>query len=164
MSNSSPLRSPIIQLWCGLLLLFFIANGIFIYLALTHNPGLVVDNYYERGQDYEKTMLSRRAQNPGWEMQVELVDTPVLQQLGNIRFHLSDPNRALLRPDSVTLYAYRPSSASGDFSAPMIELQSGTYQSRVAFPLPGVWDLLVVVVNDGAEFSEALRINVAKPS
>ena len=40
---------------------FFVANGVFIYLALNNNPGLVVDDYYERGQDYEKNMLKRMA-------------------------------------------------------------------------------------------------------
>ena len=66
MSKSSPWRSPVVRVWAGLLLLFFIANGVFIYLALNSNPGLVIDNYYDRGQDYEKNMLKRRAEDPGW--------------------------------------------------------------------------------------------------
>ncbi|MEH6471702.1 MAG: FixH family protein [Halopseudomonas sp.] len=162
MSKSSPWRSPLIMVWSGLLLLFFIANGIFIYLALTSNPGLVVDNYYERGQDYENNMLKRLAEDPGWNMRIELVVLPVEGQSGQIRFHLSDKAGQLLLPDSVTLYAYRPANVKGDFEAVMSELNIGTYQADVAFPMPGLWDLLVVVDKGDSEYSEALRINVSK--
>ncbi len=151
-----------IQVWCGLLLIFFVANGVFIYLALTNNPGLVVDNYYERGQDYENTMLSRLAANPGWEMRIELIDSPVLHQPANLRFHLSSNSGELLPPDTVRLFAYRPSNAAGDFDLPMRDLGNGVYDVDVTFPLPGVWDLLAVVIKDDAEFSEALRVHVTK--
>ncbi|MFT5722564.1 MAG: nitrogen fixation protein FixH [Motiliproteus sp.] len=164
MSKSSLWRSPVILVWGGLLLLFFIANGIFIYLALSSNPGLVVDDYYERGQDYEKHMLKRRAEDPGWNMRIELVALPVLDKPGPIRFHLSDRSGSLLVPDSVTLYAYRPANIDDDFEVSLAELQIGIYQAEVGFPRPGVWDLLMVVAKDGSEYSEALRVNVAKSS
>ncbi len=164
MSKSSPWRSPVILTWSGLLLLFFIANGVFIYLALSSNPGLVIDDYYERGQDFEKNMITRRAEDPGWNMRIELIGVPIQQQLGEFRFHLSDRSGALLLPDSVTLHAYRPANIKQDFDAPMSELQTGTYSVEVAFPVPGVWDLLVVVAKQGAEFSQALRVNVVKAS
>ena len=162
MSKSSPWRSPIVRVWAGLLLLFFIANGVFIYLALSSNPGLVIDNYYDRGQDYEKHMLKRRAEDPGWNMRIELVGSPVQDKVSAIRFHLSDKAGQLLIPETVTLYAYRPSDSKADFELPMLELQTGTYEADVAFPMPGIWDLLIVVAKDEAEFSEALRVNIAK--
>jgi len=162
MSKSSPWRSPVIMIWSGLLLLFYIANGIFIYLALNSNPGLVIDNYYERGQDYEKNMLKRRAVDPGWNMRIELLAVPILDQPTEIRFHLSDKSGSLLLPDAVTLYAYRPANVKGDFNVPMAELQTGVYRADVSFPMLGIWDLLIVVAKDGAEHSEALRVNVAK--
>tara|TARA_R110001583_G_scaffold131954_1_gene283819 strand:- start:405 stop:902 length:498 start_codon:yes stop_codon:yes gene_type:complete len=162
MSKSSPWRSPVVRVWAGLLLLFFIANGVFIYLALNSNPGLVIDNYYDRGQDYEKNMLKRRAEDPGWNMRIELVASPVQDKAGAIRFHLSDKSGRLLVPETVRLFAYRPSNSKADFELPMLELQTGTYQADVVFPLPGIWDLLIVVAKEGAEFSEALRVNVAR--
>ena len=162
MSKPSPWRSPMIQVWCGLLFIFFVANGVFIYLALTSNPGLVVDNYYDRGQDYEKTMMTRMAAEATWDMRIELIDVPVQDRPGMVRFFLTDNSGKLQIPDSVTLFVYRASNAKGDFDVPMKELNTGVYQAEVAFPLPGTWDLLAVVLKDGAEFSEALRIHVAK--
>lgn len=162
MSKPSPWRSPMIQVWCGLLVIFFIANGVFIYLAQTSNPGLVVDNYYDRGQDYEKTMMTRMAADASWDMRIELIDDPVQNLPGVVRFFLTDNSGELQVPDTVTLFVYRASNAKDDFDVPMQELNTGVYQAEVAFPLPGTWDLLAVVLKDGTEFSEALRISVAK--
>ncbi|WP_421863931.1 FixH family protein [Motiliproteus sp.] len=163
MTKSSPWRSPVFLIWSGLLLMFFIANGVFIYLAQTNDPGLVVDNYYERGQDYEKNMLKRMAQDPGWNMRIEPAPKLIQNTKGEVRFFLSDKEGKLLVPDSVQFFAYRPTHKEGDFDVPMEELQNGVYRAMVAFPLPGIWDVLVVVTKDGAEYSEALRVNVAKP-
>ncbi len=68
--KQSPWRNPWVQGWIGLLVVFIAANIVMIYLAVSHSPGLVVDDYYERGQDYEKNMLKRQAKNPGWQMKV----------------------------------------------------------------------------------------------
>ncbi|MCW8847766.1 MAG: FixH family protein, partial [Sedimenticola sp.] len=57
--KQSPWRNPWVLGWVGLVVVFLLANFVMIYLAITKNPGLVVDNYYERGQDYEKNMLKR---------------------------------------------------------------------------------------------------------
>lgn len=162
MSKSSPWRSPMIQIWCGLLFIFFVANGVFIYLALTSNPGLVVEDYYERGQSYEQNMLSRIAANPGWEMRIEMIDPAVQNQSANLRFYLQGTSGELLTLESVRLFVYRPSNANNDFDLPMRELSHGVYEVDVSFPLPGVWDLLAVVAKDGGEFSQALRVHVTK--
>lgn len=162
MTKSSPWRSPVVLTWGALLLAFFIANGIFIYLALTNNPGLVVEDYYERGQDYEKNMLKRLAADPGWQMRIEPPAELIERQPLAIRFYLSDSQGQLLVPDRVELFAYRPVDADDDFDLPMAELSSGVYQAQINFPLPGSWDLLAVVTKDGAEYSEALRVHVAK--
>jgi nitrogen fixation protein FixH len=162
MTPSSPWRSPVVLVWSALLLAFFIANGIFIYLAQTHNPGLVVEDYYERGQDYEKNMLKRLAADPGWQMRIEPPVQLVAQQPAQFRFYLSDSQGQLLVPDRVELYAYRPVDAADDFHQPMSQLSSGVYQAMVSFPLPGSWDLLAVVTQDGAEHSAALRVQVGK--
>ena len=164
MSKSSPWRSPVVLFVSALLLVFLGANAVFIYLAQTNNPGLVVDNYYERGQDYEKNMLKRMAQDPGWNMRIEPPKQLIQNQPGEVRFYLSDKDGELLVPESVHLFAYRPTHKQGDFDQPMEELQNGVYVTQAAFPLPGIWDVLVVVIKDGQEFSEALRFNVAKPA
>ncbi|MCW4242818.1 MAG: FixH family protein, partial [Candidatus Thiodiazotropha taylori] len=55
-----------------MVVVFFTMNMIMIYLATQNNPGLVVDDFYDRGQDYEKNMLKRQARDPKWVMKIKL--------------------------------------------------------------------------------------------
>ncbi|MCG8425825.1 MAG: FixH family protein, partial [Chromatiales bacterium] len=64
------LRSPWVIAWISMFVIFVIANIVMIYLA-ADRPGLVVDDYYERGQDYEENMLKRMAKDPGWKMKID---------------------------------------------------------------------------------------------
>ncbi|WP_207063911.1 FixH family protein [Motiliproteus sp. SC1-56] len=158
--SQSPWRSPWVLGWTALLVVFFIANGVFIYLAQTNNPGLVVENYYERGQDYEKNMLKRRAADPGWVMQIQEPEQLEPGQPAVFGFELKGREGEVVNPDEVVLRAYRPVNAADDFEAPMARLRSGYYEAEVNFPLPGVWDLLVTVDKGGEEYSAPLRVNV----
>jgi len=162
MSKSGSLfKNPTLVIWGALLAAFFAANGVFIYLAMSSNPGLVVDNYYERGQDYEKHMLQRRANAPDWQLELTVADrikraTPAIFELVT-----RSGGHEVLNPDKVTVFAYRPTDAKYDFATPMTALSSGSYRAEVTFPLPGNWDLLVTVEKDGIEHSAARRIQVA---
>ncbi|WP_210394913.1 FixH family protein [Motiliproteus sediminis] len=162
MSKSTALlKNPTLLVWGGLLAAFFVANGVFIYLAQQSNPGLVVDNYYERGQDYEKNMLKRMASQPDWQLSI---DRPEKLQRGvEAMFELTalSGSGEVLNPDLVTVFGYRPTDAKFDFSTPMVELQSGIFRGAVVFPMAGNWDLLVTVEKDGVEHSVAERVRVA---
>lgn len=163
MANSqSPWRSPLVLGWLALLLVFFVVNGIFIYLAQTRNPGLVVDNYYERGQDYEKNMLKRLAADPGWQLRIQAPESIERGQPALFGFELTGKDGEVVNPDEVVLRAYRPVNVGDDFAVPMERLRAGYYEADVSFPLLGVWDLLVTVHKGEQEYSEALRIHVGR--
>ncbi|MCU7919658.1 MAG: FixH family protein [Candidatus Thiodiazotropha sp. (ex Epidulcina cf. delphinae)] len=158
--KKSAWRSPWVIAWVTMVVIFFTMNMIMIYLAVDNNPGLVVDDFYDRGQDYEKNMLKRQARNPGWTMRVELprrieIDQPVL-----CRFSVVDRDGAPVSRDEVTFYAYRPSDADQDFSAPMKQVEPGLYEAQVSFPLKGAWDTLVSIRNGEDEYNTPKRIGV----
>lgn len=154
-------KNPTLLVWGVLLAAFFVANGVFIYLATQSNPGLVVDNYYERGQDYEKNMLKRMASKPDWQLSLVRPDTLKLGQAATFELTALSGNGEVLNPEKVTVFAYRPTDAKFDFSVPMAELQSGVFRGEVSFPLAGNWDLLVTVEKAGVEHSVAERVRVA---
>lgn len=146
--------------WVLMVVIFFTMNMIMIYLAQDKNPGLVVEDFYDRGQDYEKNMLKRQARNPGWQMKIDLpkkigVDEPVI-----CRFTVLDKAGNPVDPDSVTFYAYRPSDAKKDFSKPMEKIGPGLYQAEVSFPMLGAWDLLVSAKNGEDEYNTPKRLGV----
>ncbi|MCU7845563.1 MAG: FixH family protein [Candidatus Thiodiazotropha sp. (ex Monitilora ramsayi)] len=158
--KKSAWRSPWVIGWVLMVVIFFTMNMIMIYLAQDKNPGLVVEDFYDRGQDYEKNMLKRQARNPGWQMKIELpkkidVDEPVI-----CRFTVLDKAGNPVEPDSVTFYAYRPSDAKKDFSKPMEKIGPGLYQAEVSFPMLGAWDLLVSAKNGEDEYNTPKRLGV----
>jgi len=156
-------RSPWVIAWIGLLVVVLGVNATMVYLAVTTNPGLVVDNYYERGQDYERTMLTRLQRNPGWEMRADIPEGIQAGKAAKIRFFLVDRAGQPVVPESVELHAYRPSDKARDFSLPMAVEGRGRYVADVSFPLIGVWDTLVAVRTGGEEYTVGQRINVQRP-
>ena len=153
-------KSPWVIGWVASIVIVLGVNATMVWLAIGTNPGLVVKDYYERGQHYEKTLVSKLAKDPGWLMTIDPPAEPVVGRLQPIRFSVVDKAGVPVRPDTVTFHAYRPSDASRDFSLPMKEEGPGRYRADVAFPLKGIWDLLVSVRQGGDEFNVGRRISV----
>ena len=159
--SNSAWRSPWFIGWIGLIGVVLAVNLTMIVLAFATNPGLVVDDYYERGRDVERSLATRRAEAPGWTMSL---DTPadVAENAPTwVRFFVVDTAGQPVRPDRVTYYAYRPSDRSADFSVPMVEEAPGRYVAEVTFSMPGLWDTLVAAETKGQEIVFDQRIGVA---
>ena len=69
---TSAWRSPWVIGWVGLVVVVLGVNLTMVVLAVATNPGLVNDNFYERGRDYEKTLMSRLARDPGWTLSADI--------------------------------------------------------------------------------------------
>lgn len=160
-AKQSAWRSPWVIGWVAIVLTVVLVNAFMIFLAINVNPGLVVDDYYERGQSYEKNMVARMAKDPGWKMNISVPEMLPLAAPALVQFTLTTKDGGVVEPDSVIFYAYRLSNANEDFSVPMMRVKPGHYQAEVTFGLKGVWDTLVGVQKDGDEYNEALRVIVA---
>ena len=162
-ASKRALRNPWVLGWIGMVVLVLGVNIAMITLAITTNPGLVTKDYYERGQDYEQHMASRRAERAklGWKFDLQQPAAKLVNQPSAYRFAARDAQGKPLTGAQVVLYAYRPSSAGNDFSVPMSEATPGVYQANVAFPLKGVWDIIVNVTRDGHDYDVPHRFQVA---
>ena len=156
-------RSPWVIGWVGLVLAVLAVNLTMVYLAVVTNPGLVDDDYYERGQHYEKTLASRLARDPGWTLSPEFPQGIKLGETGTVRISLLDKSGQPVTPEAVTFYAYRSSDKSKDFSAPMKQEEPGSYVAQVSFPLFGNWDGLIAVTQGGDEYTTGGRITIGRP-
>jgi len=161
--KTPPWKSPWIIGWVGLVLVVLIVNITMVYLAVRTSPGLVVEDYYERGQDYEKTMFSKMAKDPGWHMTIDLPQELIAGNHIPVNFTVVDKAGVPVQPDSVTFYAYRPSDAQRDFSVPMEQQASGLYSAKAQFVLKGVWDILVSARVGEEEYNVGQRIDVIAP-
>lgn len=156
-------RSPWVIAWVGLVVAVLGVNLTMVVLAVATNPGLVNDNFYERGQDYEKTLMSRRARDPGWTLRTDFPSDIKANEPATVRVVLVDKVGQPVTPEGVTFFAYRPSDKSKDFSVPMTEEAKGRYATQVSFPLFGSWDAVVAVEQGGDEYTTGTRILVARP-
>jgi nitrogen fixation protein FixH len=150
--------------WVSAIFLVLGVNIVMVYLAFHTSPGLVVEDYYRRGQDYEKHMVSRLANDPGWAMHIGLPKVIYAGEDAALQFTILDKAGMPVVPKSVTLYVYRPADATRDFSVPMLMETKGIYTARARFRFKGVWDLLVSVRANGEEYNSGRRIKVAAPS
>lgn len=162
-SRSSPWRNPWVLAWIGLVATVLVVNATFIYLAVASNPGLVAEDYYDRGQHYEKTLASRLAKDPGWTQRIDIPDELKATRAATILVTLVDKAGQPVTPDQVTFFAYRSSDKARDFSVPMMAEGPGRYSARVVFPLFGAWDALIAVRQGEDEVTTGERLDVARP-
>jgi nitrogen fixation protein FixH len=156
-------RSPWIIAWFALVGVFLAVNGVMIYLAVTTNPGLVVEDYYDRGQHYEQHLASQMARDPGWVLRAEIPRDIKAGETRGIQFFAADKDGQPLVLDQVTFYAYRPSDKGRDFSVPMEGDGPGHYVAEVRFSDIGVWDGVFSVRIGSEEHSLGKRLLIGRP-
>jgi nitrogen fixation protein FixH len=156
-------KSPWVIAWVGLVVAVLGVNLTMVYLAIATNPGLVVEDYYDRGQHYEKNILSKQASDPGWQMYADVPQEIKAAETTTIRFFVTDQAGQPVRVEGVDFFAYRPSDAERDFSLPMAEEGEGRYKVELVFPLVGIWDSLFAVRHGEDEFTLGRRISVLRP-
>ena len=159
--NPQALKNPWVLGMLGFLVVFLMANFVFIYLAFKQPPNLVVDNFYERGKAYAmKEAAVDKEEKLGWSGVVIAPSASRVNQRQPYEVLIQGKNSAGLDLDSVTLFAYRPSDMNADFSMPMNKMSAGRYSTDIAFELPGNWDLIVEAIRGDDKFLITRRIYI----
>ena len=157
-------KSPWVIGWIALVSVVLIVNLTLVILGISTNPGLVIETFYDRGQNHEKTWGSKQARDPGWVMQADIPQDLVVGEPKALRFVLVDKAGRPAAVEEAHFYAYRPSDSQRDFDLPMIEEGPGRFRVDVSFPLMGAWDTLIAVRHGGEEFTHGRRIQVPAPA
>jgi nitrogen fixation protein FixH len=153
-------KSPWVIGWLLLVLVVLAVNAFMIFQSVNDYPGLVVDDFYERGQDYEENILAKLENNQKWTPEFDFQELH-LDKAGIIKITLKDSSGKLAPIEKMTLFAYRPADAKQDFSAPMTLSDDKThYWVKVTFNRKGYWDLLAGAVVEDSEVNYAKRIFV----
>lgn len=160
--NKEALRNPWFLAFLGLIGVFLLVNLVFIIFAVNSNPGLVSDDYYEQGREYEKNVVTRLAARNklNWETKLEIPKHIVVDTPDTYRFSAVDSRGVSIMDAEVKFVIYRPSDASADFTLPVSQIAPGLYQTQLSFPLPGVWDINLKVVNGEDVYHQSERISV----
>ena len=153
-------KSPWVIGWLLLVIIVLSVNAFMIYQSVNNYPGLVVDDFYERGQDYEENIVTKLENNQRWETEFKLTDIHVNKKTV-IDFAISDQHGKPAIAEKITLFAYRPANAKKDFSVAMtLSENKQYYQATLVFDSKGKWDLLASAVIDGTEVNYAKNIFV----
>ncbi len=156
--NKQAMRNPWVLGWLGILATVITVNVIFIVTAFRTNPGLVDESYYENGRyhdaNYQKKMEARS--RLGWNISLQTPETINLGAAGNYSVNIVDRVGNSLNDATVTLHAYRPSDASADLKTELNKVAEGVFQSKLALPLKGFWDINITVAQ-GEDILEISR-------
>jgi nitrogen fixation protein FixH len=153
-------KSPWVIGWLLLVLTVMAVNAFMIMKSVNDFPGLVVDDFYERGQDYEENIHKKIQNNQKWQPKFQM-DLVYLNQPVNVFFSLNDQAGKPAPVEKVTLFAYRPSNSKKDFSVAMKQSEEKEiYLVSMRFDTKGKWDLLASVIIDGTEVNYAKSIFV----
>lgn len=141
-----------------------VVNVTMITMGTQTHPGLVVDDFYDKGKNYFENENKRKedAARLGWVMELQIPDIPKMNNPQQYGIHVKGPDGNPLANAEVKLNAYRTNSSSKDFSVPLKYMGEGLYASDVAFTLPGKWDLIVAVSHGEDTLDVAKRISVEK--
>jgi nitrogen fixation protein FixH len=161
-SNKEALKNPWVLGMLLFLATFLTANAIFIYLAFSSPPSLVVEDFYERGKNYEEAhRLVEKQKALGWTGIIMAPKTTRVNQHQLYEVLLQGKYSTALILDSVILHAYRPSDAKADFSVEMLNSKPGMYGADVSFNLPGIWDVIIVAKQGEHEFMVTKRFSIS---
>ena len=145
----------------GIFAVFLVANGIMVYFASATWTGVETENAYERGLDYNRTLAAVRDQEAlGWQVAVEVQS--IGQREARVEVALSDRDGRPVAARSVRARLNRPTHAGYDTKADLRDLGAGQYSGKIAVPLPGQWDLQVLVEHSGGLHQTTRRV-VLKP-
>lgn len=144
----------------GILGLIGVALAGTIWMAMiagATSPGLVTEDYYEKGKNYFHEAPARQ-NAPAWRLSLLAPAQTKSGQPQVYRLYVIDEQGKPMRNGSATLYAYRPSDAGADFSVPMQLSDAGTFTASTTFPLPGTWDLIAQIESQGKKHDIAQRL------
>jgi len=132
-----------------------------IMIAFSASPELVNKDYYEKGSNYFETEAKRQQDGkPHWRLKLMPPAQPIVAKAQLYRFFAISPDGKPVREGKAELFAYRTNDASKDFQVSMQQEDIGAFIAEITFPLPGNWDLIGQIENNGQKIDVAQRIFV----
>lgn len=126
-----------------------VLDGIFVYMAISTQTGLVTEHAYEKGLAYNQILQEARAQ-------------PAIQQkagyeAGILRWQLADAQGVPITNARVSAHIKRPVQEGYDFDINLEHQGGGVYEAKVEPPLRGLWQAGLNSAWDDQRFHTSLN-------
>lgn len=148
-------RSKIPYIFFGFFAVIIAVNVFYVYIAKKTWHGLVTGDSYHKGLNYNENIAQAKKQKElGWEVKINY------RSVGNLKAEISvilkDRNGNPIDDAQMYINFRRPSQEGFDF-VERVDSSTGSYESKVTFPLKGQWDVEVVVTKGTDTFQEVKR-------
>lgn len=157
-------KNPFVIIWFSILIVVVSVNFFMVSMALVTNPGLVIDDFYEKGKNMDKVLAARkRMEEMGWQLQVDL---PELKEGETRRVTLVvlDKENKPLEVDTAVLYYYRPSDRKLDGEQVLTSTgKIGEFAADFTLNTKGKWDIIMEVTQGELVFNMGRPIMVKDP-
>ena len=139
----------------------FIAVDIaFIYISKVTWRGTVMDDSYEKGRKYNRTLMSTKKQNElNWSGNIS--QKFIENKKALLIFDLKNQSNKIIKNAKVKIKLVRPVQAGFDFETELtFDKNNNNYQKEINFPLKGLWkiELRVFVDKDVFQYSQRIVI------
>lgn len=157
-------KNPFVIAWFVILTIVLAVNFFMVSMAIVTNPGLVIDDFYEKGKNMDAILAERkRMEEMGWQLQIDL---PVLSEgkSETITLKVLDKENRPFDVDTAVLYYYRPSSKDLDGEQALSKAEGiGNYQATFQLDVKGKWDLVMEITKGDLRYNVGRSIMVQDP-
>jgi len=147
------------SLWPKAIIAFFSAvfamNGFFIYKAVSSFDGLVEDNYYEKGLNYNDAIQQEK--RLGWRIELSFTDDVKAGAPNKAKVVIFDPKGEPIGGAKVQIALRRP--ATDRFDKEFELVPSGcAYHGTVSLPVNGLWDIAIKAEKGADRMEKTFRV------
>ena len=111
---------------------FMVLDGIFVYLAVSTQTGIVTEKSYEKGLDYNRVLEEARSQPE--------VNDVISFEDSTLKWVVKDGKNKPINIQAKATF-FRPVQQGHDFTLPLESRGQGVYEVKPDLPLKGLWSV-----------------------
>ncbi|WP_431859784.1 FixH family protein [Azospirillum sp.] len=134
-------------------------NGAMIYFATSTFNGLETEDHFVKGIKYNQDIAGAKAQaERGWKVDLAFVSPEPGK--GKVTLNLHDKHGNLLKDAKVRMKFIRPTMQGYDRTITPEYAGDGRYVAALDLPLPGIWDVRLVIEHATGDYQDQQRVFV----
>ncbi|MCF6254653.1 MAG: FixH family protein, partial [Thiomicrorhabdus sp.] len=141
---SVPWKNPLVIIWFSILIIVLCVNFFMVSMAIVTAPGLVIDDFYEKGKNMDKILAAQKKMGEmGWQLEIDFPDLKE-GKTAQVTLMVLDKEGEPLNIDTAVLYYYRPSDKNLDGEQELLPTGTlGEFTTEFMLNTKGKWDLIM---------------------
>ncbi|MES2961628.1 MAG: FixH family protein [Pseudomonadota bacterium] len=150
-----PKKSKIVYFFFAFFAVVLAVNIFYIYISKKTWRGVVTDDPYHKGLNYNDTLKEVAKQKVlGWSVKVDF--RPGVTSQGTLMVTVQDKNLRYIEDAKIYATFKRPAQEGSDFVVP-VPFEDGIYKAKINFPVVGQWDGEVAIRKGADTYQDVKR-------